>query len=88
MLVVSGFEQGGNPVVTRHQFLEYFNVAGIMEWKHLLHRQFEFIEKEVFQVMAEQTGFKVLKLYGNYDRSAFDRIQSPVMIWMLEKHGF
>jgi len=85
MLVVSGFEQGGNPVVSRHQFFEYFDEAGNQLWKRVLPMQFEFIDKEDFQEMAGSIGFKVTALYGNYDRSEFDPTRSPVMIWMLEK---
>ena len=84
-LIVSGFEQGGNPVVTRHQFYEYFNASGILEWKRLLPMQFEFIQKQDFQEMAERAGFEVFKVYGNYDRSEFNVSHSPVMIWVLEK---
>lgn len=86
-LVVSGFEQGGRHVVTRHQFFEYFNASGNLEWKRLLRMQFEFIEERDFQEMAERVGFKVLELYGNYDRSDFDSSKSPVMIWVLEKRA-
>jgi hypothetical protein len=37
--------------------------------------------------LAETANAKgpVLELFGNYDRSAFEAIQSPVMIWVLEK---
>jgi hypothetical protein len=86
-LVVSGFEQGGEPVVTRHQFFEYFDKAGNQLWKRVLPMQFEFIEKEDFQEMAEKAGFRVAALYGNYDRSEFDGTKSPVMIWVLKKAG-
>ncbi len=84
-LIVSGYEQGGNPVVIRHQFFEYFDAAGRMVWKRMLPMWFAFIEQTDFQEMAEQAGFRVLTLYGNYNRSEFDPVQSPVMIWVLEK---
>ena len=84
-LVVSGFEQGGNPVVTRHQFFEYYNETGLLEWKRILPMQFEFIEKQDFQEMVERAGFRVVELYGSYDRSEFNSEKSPVMIWGLEK---
>ena len=84
-LVVSGFEQGGQPVVMRHQFFEYFDAAGTLVWKRLLPMSFEFIERAAFQDMVEAVGFRVLALYGNYDRSPFDKAQSPVMIWVLQK---
>jgi len=84
-LVVSGFEQGGNPVVTRLQFFESYNAAGNLEWKRILPMRFEFIEKQDFLEMVTSVGFRVMGLYGNYDRSEFDSIRSPVMIWKLEK---
>ena len=84
-LVVSGCEHGGDPVVTRQQYFEYFNTSGILDWKRLQRMKFEFIKKHNFQEMAEHSGFKILTLYGNYDRSEFDSSESPVMIWVLEK---
>jgi hypothetical protein len=47
--------------------------------------EFAFVEKDHFESMARDAGFRVLELYGNYDRSPFDAIRSPVMIWVLEK---
>ncbi len=84
-LVVSGFEQGGEPVVTRLQFFEFFGFDGHLRSKQLLPMEFTFIEKDHFESMARDVGFRILKLYGNYDRSAFDADHSPVMIWVLEK---
>ncbi len=84
-LIVSGFEQGGDPVVTRQQFFEYYNETGNLEWKRILPMHFEFIEKQDFQEMVERVGFRVKELYGNYDRNEFNSESSPVMIWGLEK---
>jgi hypothetical protein len=84
-LVVSGFEQGGQPVVTRLQFFEFFGNDGHSRSKRLWPMEFALIEKEEFESMARAAGFRVLDLYGDYDRSPFDGIMSPVMIWILEK---
>lgn len=84
-LVVSGSEQGGEPVVTRLQFFEFFEADGHLRSKRLLSMEFAFVEEEHFESMARDVGFRVLELYGNYDRSPFDAVQSPVMIWVLEK---
>ncbi len=84
-LVVSGFEQGGNPVVSRQQFFEFFDGAGRLLEKRLLQMKFELIEKEAFEQMAHSQGFRIAQLYGNYGRAPFDPAQSPVMIWILEK---
>ncbi|MGH7455934.1 MAG: class I SAM-dependent methyltransferase [bacterium] len=84
-LVVSGFEHGGNPVVSRQQFFEFFGSDGHLLWKRLLPMEFAFVEKDAFEQMAQSASFRVAQLYGSYDRAPFDPVQSPVMIWMLEK---
>ena len=84
-LVVSGFEQGGRPVVTRLQFFELFGADGRLLWKRLLPMEFAFVERDAFEEMARSAGFRVTDLYGSYDRSPFDPTTSPVMIWALEK---
>lgn len=86
-LVVSGFEQGGNPVVSRLQFFEFFDSDGRLLKKRLLQMKFAFIEQDAFEQMAQDAGFRVAQLYGNYDRAPFDPDKSPVMIWVLEKAG-
>jgi SAM-dependent methyltransferase len=85
-LVVSGFEQGGTPVVSRQQFFEFFDGDGRLLEKRLLQMKFAFVEKDEFEQMAQSVGFRVAQLYGNYDRTPFDPAQSPVMIWGLEKN--
>jgi SAM-dependent methyltransferase len=84
-LVVSGFEQGGQPVVTRLQFFELFGPDGRLAWKRLLPMEFQFVEREDFAAMAAQAGFRIEQLYGNYERAPFDPVTSPVMIWVLQK---
>jgi hypothetical protein len=83
--VVSGFEQGGYPVVRRLQFFEFYGHDGQLRSKRLLPMEFALVEKEQFEAMARKAGFRVVELYGGYDRSPFDRIRSPVMIWILQK---
>jgi SAM-dependent methyltransferase len=84
-LVVSGFEQGGHPVVTRHQFFELYGPDGRLVWKRLLAMEFSLIERDAFEAMARSVGFRVAHLYGNYDRTPFEPGTSPFMIWVLEK---
>ena len=84
--MVSGFEQGGNPVVSRHQFFEFFDADGRLREKRLLQMKFAFIEKDEFERMAQDASFRVVQLYGSYDRAPFDPAQSSVMIWGLEKN--
>jgi SAM-dependent methyltransferase len=84
-LVVSGFEQGGRPVVSRLQFFEFYGPDGLLAWKRALPMEFAFVEREEFAQLAAGAGFRVLQLYGNYERAPFDPVNSPVMIWALEK---
>ena len=86
-LVVSGFEQGGNPVVKRLQFFELFGADGRLLWKRLLPMEFALIERDAFEQMAGSAGFRVAALHGSYDRAPFDPVRSPVMIWELEKEA-
>jgi len=86
-LVVSGFEQGGDPVVTRLQYFESFDAGGHLRHKRLLPMEFAFVERDEFASMAEASGFRVVELYGDYDRTPFEPEHSPVMIWVLEKRG-
>lgn len=84
-LVVSGFEQGGRPVVSRVQFFEFFDADGRLTSKHFLPMQFEMVERDAFEAMATEAGFRVEALYGNYERAPFARDTSPVMVWVLER---
>ncbi|EXJ12659.1 class I SAM-dependent methyltransferase [Imhoffiella purpurea] len=84
-LVVSGFELGGSPVVTRTQFFEYFDAAGELRRKTLLRMRFELIGRDDFERMATGCGLRVRNLFGGYDGRDFDPATSPVMIWELER---
>ncbi|BAU47328.1 methylase [Sulfurifustis variabilis] len=83
-LVVSGVEQGGCPVVSRLQFFEFFGPDGRLREKQVLPMEFAFVEKEAFERLARDAGFRIVALYGDYDRGPFAE-RSPVMIWVLEK---
>lgn len=84
-LVVSGFERGGNPVVSRLQLFEYFSADGILQWKRRLPMQFELVEAAQFEQMARSAGFTVVDLLGDYSSAPFQPNTSPVMIWRLQK---
>ena len=84
-LVVSGSETGGHPVVSRLQFFEFFGSDGLIRWKRLLPMEFSFVEKEEFERIATRVGFRVVDVYGSYDRAPFDPKSSPAIIFVLEK---
>jgi SAM-dependent methyltransferase len=37
--------------------------------------------RESFEKLAVKTGFRLMRLYGDYQRTAFDKESSPFMIW-------
>lgn len=82
-LVVSGFEQGGRPLVERLQIFESYAPDGTLRRKSLLPMRFELIEREGFEAMAADAGFEVQQLYGSYQRGDFDPATSPVLIYDL-----
>ncbi len=86
-LVVSGTEQGGQPVVSRLQHFEFFDNEGRLRSRRSWPMEFELVEKNQFELMAQDAGFRLLELYGDYDRSPFDASLSRVMLWVLQKAG-
>ena len=84
-LVVSGFETGGAPVVTRLQFFELFGDDEALRWKRMVEMRFALIERAAFEAEATGAGFRVVDLFGGYDRSPFDPATSPSMIWILDR---
>lgn len=84
-LVVSGFEQGGDPIVTRHQFFELFGPDGRLLWKRLLPMEFALVEQDEFEGMSRGVGFRIAAVHGSYERADFDPATSTFMIWVLEK---
>lgn len=61
-LVVSGIEHGGQPIVTRLQFLEFLAPDGSVRRKKVLSMAFELIDKQRFETMARDVGFRVAQL--------------------------
>jgi hypothetical protein len=83
--VVSGFEQGGRPVVLRLQFFEFFGPDGRLARKRLLPMPLELVEREALEAMAVDAGFRVGDLYGDYKWAAFDADSSPLMVWVQDR---
>ena len=47
--------------------------------------RFALIGRDEFEAMAVAEGFDLTALYGDYDRSPFDRDRSPFMLWELRR---
>jgi SAM-dependent methyltransferase len=67
------------------QLYELYDGDGRLEDKRWLDVRFRLVERPEFKAMAEAAGFRVVALYGDYDRTHFDDENSPYMIWMLER---
>lgn len=85
VLVVSGVELGGDPVVRRRQFFEFHGPDGRLTGTRVLEMRFALIERTAFEAMALGAGFRIARLLGDYDGAPFDPARSRFMIWVLEK---
>lgn len=74
-----------NKIVHGLQFIETYNQYGILQSKRFIDIQFSVLEKETFESMLSDAGFKVLALYGDYFYGDFQSMTSPFMIWILGK---
>lgn len=75
----------GSPIVQATQLYELYDRAGRLEEKRWLDVRFRLVERDEFAAMAEGAGFRVMALYGDYERAPFDSESSPYMIWVLER---
>lgn len=72
-------------IVERTQFYEIYDQHGYLQSKRLLDMQFCLIYQKEFEEMAQETGYKIVNLYGDYSYSEFNSDTSPFMIFILEK---
>jgi len=67
------------------QFYELYDPDGTMQSKRFVRIQFFVHFRDTFEALARSQGYKVMALYGNYERAKFQPEQSPFMIWILDK---
>ncbi len=67
------------------QFYDVYDPRGVLVEKKQLHVSFHLFHRSQFEKLAHAAGFKVVQLYGDYERSPFDEAKSPFMIWVLER---
>lgn len=72
-------------LVRAAQFYELYDAEGRMTEKRWLDVRFRLVERADFEAMALAAGFRVVALYGDYERGPFDAEQSHFMIWVLER---
>lgn len=77
--------QANPSIVERTQFYEIYDHHGFLQSKRLLNMQFCLIQKQEFEQLAQESGYKIVALYGDYSYSEFNRDTSPFMIFILQK---
>ncbi|HWP96966.1 MAG TPA: hypothetical protein VN426_08945 [Syntrophomonadaceae bacterium] len=73
-------------VINGIQFYELYNEQGVLELERQLDIQFSLIEQEPFERMISNAGFRVVDLYGDYNKGSFIKESSPFMIYLLAKN--
>jgi SAM-dependent methyltransferase len=86
-LVLSSVESydASTHLVKGAQFYELYNPDGILQSKRLVGIQFFVHFRETFETLIRSQGYKVMALYGDYERIEFQPERSPFMIWVLGK---
>jgi SAM-dependent methyltransferase len=72
-------------LVTGAQFYERYDRDGFMQSKRFVELRFYLHTRDTFEALVMAEGYRVLTLYGDYERAPFDPEQSPFMIWVLGK---
>jgi ubiquinone/menaquinone biosynthesis C-methylase UbiE len=83
-LWVQGGLVSGTGLAYSRQTYRHFDSTGRQVDKHIQEIRFSLIGKDEFESMAENAGFDIVNLVGDYQGSEF-RDDSPFLIWTLEK---
>ncbi len=70
-------------LVTGAQFYEVHGPEGILQAKWSMDLKFFLHSRETFRALIDAQGYRVVAVYGDYARSAFQPESSPFMIWVL-----
>jgi SAM-dependent methyltransferase len=76
---------GHSQIVHGTQFYEVCDSQGGVVEKRQISVSFYLFRRNQFEKLARTTGFRVIQLCGDYERSPFNEAKSPFMIWVLEK---
>jgi SAM-dependent methyltransferase len=82
--ILEKFSAVDNSVVETDEFFEEYDCDGVLTRKRHLEINFRLSDRMEFESAASETGFTVVDLYGDFDRTAFNPRTSPHMIWILK----
>jgi ubiquinone/menaquinone biosynthesis C-methylase UbiE len=74
-------------IITGFQLYEIYDSNNNLKEKRILEINFKIIDKNAFEKMIEETGFRILKIYGDYNYSEFDDENSSYIIFVLQKNN-
>lgn len=80
---VENFNDDDDQIVEAMQFYEEYDAKGVLKSKRLLELHFRLTQRDEFEELVKEEGFKVKAFYGDYAYSEFSD-DSPFMIWILE----
>lgn len=66
------------------QFYHVVDSLGVVTEKKELPVSFYLFHRSQFEKLLHAAGFRIIHLYGDYERTPFDEAKSPFMIWILE----
>ncbi|RPI28155.1 MAG: class I SAM-dependent methyltransferase [Chloroflexota bacterium] len=72
-------------IVETFEFFEEYDSQGLLRSKRLMELHFRLTGKAEFEALAENAGFKVVSLFGDYSYSEFKHDTSPYLIWILRR---
>jgi SAM-dependent methyltransferase len=72
-------------IVSGRQFYEVYGASGRLKNTWFMDISFYAHDRASFESMAIDAGFRLVDLFGDYERTVFDETSSPVMIWILKK---
>jgi SAM-dependent methyltransferase len=75
----------GTRVAEAQQTYKLYDSTGSLEREQTMQLRFSLLEQPVFAAMVRETGFEIVELFGDYDRSSFNAESSPYMIWILRR---
>lgn len=86
-LIVKYFNQYNSreSMVNGFQLYEIFDDNNKLKDKRRLEINFRIIGKDEFEQMANEIGYKILKIYGDYDYSRYDKDKSNYIIYIFQK---
>jgi SAM-dependent methyltransferase len=69
------------------EFFEQYDAEGVLKSKRLMELHFRLSRRDEFENLLKATGYTIKAFYGDYSYTEFNELNSPYMIWVLEKKG-